>query len=101
MQLVVGQGQGVGRGRLLADQVAVLEPLWLPLRNRRRSAGRTDRSSVGASIPRRYARFSSSPFTAAGADDVGSVSNQARRVRPSRGSVTSIPSSSPRKKPVS
>ena len=72
-----------------------------PARNRRRSAGRTDRSSVCASIPRRYASFSSSPFTAPGVDEVGPVPSQASRVRPSSGSGTSIPSSSARRKPVS
>ena len=64
-------------------------------RNRRRSAGSTDRSSVCASSPRRNASFSSSSFTAAGvaATGPGPQPRQPRAAR-ARDRPTSSPSSS-------
>ena len=65
-----------------------------PARNRRRSAGSTDKSSVCASIPRKNASFSSSSLTAAGVAAAGPVSSHARRVHPSTASTASSASSS-------
>ena len=59
----------------------------------RRSAGRTGRSRVCASIPRRNASFAISAFTAAGDASTGPVPSHRSRVIPIAGSVTSRPSS--------
>ena len=64
-------GSGTGGRRRAAPGPAPSAGGPTPARNRRRSAGSTDRSSVCASSPRRNASFSSSAFTAAGRRRVG------------------------------
>jgi hypothetical protein len=61
-------------------------------RNRRRSAGSTDRSRVSAPRPRRNPSLATSAFTAAGEASTGPVDNHRSRVMRTSGSVTSSPS---------
>ncbi len=69
-------------------------------RNRRRSAGSTDRSRVCASIPRRNSNFATSAFTAAGDASTGPLSSHRNRVIPTAGSTTSNPSKPAHRCPV-
>ena len=69
-------------------------------KNRRRSAGSTDKSRVCASISRRNSSFAISAFTAAGEASTGPVPSHRNRVTPIAGSTASRPSSPPRRLPV-
>ncbi|MEU0485927.1 hypothetical protein ABZ260_43010 [Streptosporangium sp. NPDC006013] len=66
-------------------------------RNRRRSAGGTDRSRLSASIERRNSSLATSAFTAAGDASTGPVDSHRSRVVRISESVTSSPSRDPAK----
>ena len=62
-------------------------------RNRRRSAGNTDNSSVSAPNPRKNSNFATSALIPAGEASTAPLVNHRNRVIPISGSTTNSPSS--------